>query len=200
MQGAALVLLSSVAQTVVSRPALAQEERFLPPAVVSAQLDSLERIALTDASQDRRVKAITRMASAGWITTEARRGAVPIEVRYPGVVERLARTYDKNDEYGIRYYVISLMMTQAEQAQAAAFLERVAQTPVEPGPAPPPGVMVVTDTPSLPTLAIGALLHVGPEGEAALRRLHAAGTVQEPGARRELENLAKRGLLPPGRP
>lgn len=176
-----------VAQLGLPEAAWGQRERFLPPAVVNAQLDSLERIVLTSPDADERRSAVTRISAPGWM-----RSGQPTEVRYPGVVARLARLYQQTNDYWTRYSIIRLLIPQVERAEAAALLERIAQ---EPGPPPaPPGVALVEDKWSLQEHAIGALNHLGTEGEAILRRLHARGAVQERTARAALERLAREGF------
>jgi hypothetical protein len=177
--------------------ALGQQDPFLPPSVVNTQLDSLEKVALTSGSPDARRAAVTRISAPGWIRSDQPEGPVSPEVRYPGIVARLVRIYQQSDDYWMRYSIIRLLIPQVERAHAIAFLEQVAQ---EPGtePAAPPDVALIEDKWSLQALAIGALTRIGPEGEASLRRLHAAGTVRERTARTQLERLAARGFRKAG--
>lgn len=165
-----------------------QEERFLPPSAVNAKLDSLERIALTSRNADQRRAAVTRLSAPGWMRSD-REG--PREVRYPGVVTRLARVYRQSDDYWTRYSIIRLLIPQVERTQAVGVLEHIAR---EPGPdtATPPGVAVIEDKWSLQTLAIGALARMGADGAESLRRLHASGSVQDATARAALAHLAAR--------
>jgi hypothetical protein len=186
------VLFATVASVFLHSEALAQQGPFLPAATVNATLDSLERVALSSKDPAQRRSAVLRISAYGWLTMEARRGTTPIEVRYPGVVDRLARIYHEIDGYWMRSAIIPMMMPQAERVEAASFLEQVAQEP-EDRPAPLP-VVVVDDNWPLQSLAVGALPYIGVEGEAALRRLYAAGTVTEATARAELEQFAKRGF------
>jgi len=179
--------------------ASAQRDRSLPATAVNARLDSLEQVALSSGSREQRLAAVARISAPGWLTMGARKGSAPIEVRYQGIVDRLVRIYQRNDDYWMRYSVIAMMIPQAERAEAAAFLEEVAEGPGE-QPVPPPGVVLVEDRSSLQSLAVGALTYLGAEGEAALRRLHAAGTVREALARAELERLASAGFRQSGRP
>lgn len=166
----------------------AQQDRFLPPSIVNAQLDSLEKVALTSLNPDERRAAVTRLSAPGWTRSDRELS----EVRYPGVVARLARVYRQSNDYWTRYSIIRLLMPQVERADAVAFLEGIAQ---EPGPPPaPPGVALVDDKWSLQELAVGALTHMGDQGEASLRRLHAGGTVREVTARATLDRLARRGF------
>jgi hypothetical protein len=120
----------------------------------------------------------------------------PSEIRYPGIVERLAKIYRESADYGLRYSIISLMIPQAERAAAIAFLEEVAAEEPQ-RPVSVPGVAVVDDSWPLQNEAIGALLYLGPPGRAALQRLHAQGTVREPMARATLDNLARQGFPDP---
>jgi hypothetical protein len=196
MRGWVTTALAAVAQLGTAGEARGQE-RFLPPSVVNAQLDSLERVALASPSPDERRAAITRISAPGWIRSE--QGEGPPAVRYPGIVARLVRIYRQSDDYWTRYSIIRLLIPQVERADAVAFLEQVAQ---EPGaePVAPPDVALIEDKWSLQALAIGALIRVGPEGEATLRRLHGAGAVRERTARAELERLAGRGFRKDGGP
>jgi hypothetical protein len=188
---AAAMIFACAAAVAAPGGAFGQQERFLPPSVVNAQLDSLERVALTSSSPDERRAAITRISAPGWMRSDQVEGRPA--VRYPGIVARLARIYRQSDDYWTRYSIIRLLIPQVERADAVAFLEEVAQ---EPGaePATPPDVALIEDKWSLQALAIGALTRVGPDGEASLRRLHGAGTVRERTARAELEHLASRGF------
>jgi hypothetical protein len=50
---------------------------------------------------------------------------------------------------------------------------------------------------SLQSTALAVLRQLGPDGEAALRRLHAQGTVRDSSARAFLERLARQGFPKP---
>jgi len=163
---------------------------------VNARLDSLERVALANRSFEQRLSATVGIASPGglWFVAHPGSETPPPEIRYSGIVERLVRIY-RRSEYSVRNAIISLMIHQAERAKAVAFLAEVAQ---EPAPPPVAGVAIVDDTWPLPYNAIMRLTHMGPEGRATLQRLQAQGTVREPMARAELEELARRGFRKAG--
>lgn len=194
---ATVVALIIVLHITVSGACFAQKGRDLPPASrVNARLDTLERLALTSPKGDERVSATIGVASPGryWFVANPQTEGPP-EVRYAGIVARLARIYRQAD-YRVRSLIVVYMVHQAERAQAAAFLGEVAQEPPEPASPAPPGVAVVGDDTRSPLQAdaIGALTYMGPEGRAVLERLHVAGTVTEPTARWYLEQLARRGF------
>jgi hypothetical protein len=75
------------------------------------------------------------------------------------------------------------MPYQAERTEAVAFLEEVARQPT---PAGRENLSVTEDVPMRrpgPGVAVSTLADMGPQGEAALRRLHAQGAVQDPRTR-----------------
>lgn len=201
------VVFSGVLHMTIADKALAQADTLeradkLPaPAVVNARLDSLEQIALTSNNPEARSAAVLAISAPGrwWQRTQDDQKTPPTAVRYPGIVARLARIYRQSDDYGVRYSIISLMMPQAERAEAVSFLEEVVE---EPGPdpvQPRPGAAVVANDAVFPLAyeAVGALTRMGPQGRAALQRLYVSGTVREPMARALLEKLARQGFERP---
>lgn len=176
-----------------SSPASGQEASPLPSrAAMNALLDSLEQVALTAGNPDERRTAVIAVASPGriWFAAQSRTGAPLPEVRYPGIVDRLARIYRQSEDYGVRSAIVDLMPLQTERPEAIDFLEEVAQ---ESGPE-----HAGKEWP-IPFKAVNALLHMPPEGQAALERLHAADLVRDPWARARLDRLARRGYRDPKR-
>lgn len=185
-----LVAVLSVVSTSATHEAFAQAHRIVPPALVNTMLDSLERVALTSPEADQRRAAITRISAAGW-TRRGPDSAVSLPP-YPGIVARLARIYRQTDDWSVRHAIMSLIIPQAERAEAVAFLAEVAREP--PAQAPPEGVFLDAPPSPLPAEAVGALTRMGPEGRAALQRLHNEGAVREPTARVYLDRLAQQGF------
>ena len=191
------LVLSFVLQIAVDDEAFAQANQFPPPAAVNAMLDSLERVALTSSNPDERARAVLAISGPGrlWISAPGANHTPP-GVRYPGIVDRLARIYLQSGKSSIRDVIVYWMLPQAERAEAAAFLAEVASQEAERSPPTPPGVLPVGHDTAfpLPYRAIDALTHMGPEGRAALERLQAQGTVREPSARVYLDQLAGQGF------
>lgn len=161
--------------------------RVTDPAPVDARLDSLEQIALTADDPEQRIDAVVRVGNAGLDgVAEACKEITPPDVRHPGVVARLASLYGQLDDDRPRNLIITLMMGQSERTDAVAFLERLARDPVRPE-------RRDEEARRLRQL-LNALSRMGPQGRAALERLHAEGAVQEPAGRRYLDQLAKRGF------
>lgn len=196
--GGTLLAFASVWQITVPDRVLGQAVIAPAPsqAWVNARVDSLVQVALTSA--DRRSQAVLGIAKFGewWMLTQRDVTAPPPEVRYPGIVARLARIYRQTDDYSVRGLIMGFMIHQAERTEAVAFLAEVAKQPADPPPPAPPGVGLVWDDTRFPLQyhAIGTLTYLGPEGRAALERLHAEGTVREPTARVYLDTLANHGF------
>ena len=168
------------------------------PAKVNALLDSVQQ---TAASPDGAWRAALIISGVGerWLTKPGAALSSPAQVRYPGIVQRLTRIYRGTRESTVRALIIGLMLRQAERAEATAFLSEVAQEPPDAAP-PTPGMAIVADDMSFPRQfnAISTLTYMGTEGQAALTRLHAQGTVREASARRYLDQLAQNGFRRPG--
>ena len=189
-----LMVLSVVLGITVPGRAFAQADRYLPLAAMNAKLDSLEHLALTSDNPDQRRSAVSAISGAGWLRSAL--DAPPPPPPYSGIVARLARIYRQSDDYWVRWSINSLMVPQAERAEAVAFLEQVAQEPLV---QPAPGDTVSVDAPTpLTSGALGALTLMEAEGRAALQRLYAQGTVRQPMARAYLEQLARQGFRKPG--
>ena len=169
-------------------PAQVHGAHYLTVEEMRAKLDTMEHIAVTAAGFERRISAVSAIAAAGAMGPPPGEAPPP---PYPGIVERLRRVYRQNaDNSPIRHAILGVMRTQFERVEALGFLGEVAQE------SPPPeatGVMR-NETFPLPWEAIEALSRMGPEGSAALQRLHADGTVHEPAARRHLEQMAREGF------
>ncbi len=112
-----------------------------------------------------------------------------------GVVARLARIYRAADPV-LRAQIVQLMAAAAELGPAAAFLARVAEEQAPPSPKPRPGIILVDDDMIGPIQfqAITTLPGLGPDGERALRALHARKRVTEARSRRFLDQLAASGF------
>jgi hypothetical protein len=197
--GCTLIVLLNVWQITAPAEASAQADSVRAPsqAWVNTRLDSLEQVAVTSGAGDRRWQAALGISGFGrrWMLTQRDVTAPPAEVRYPGIVARLARIYGQSDDYTLRDLIIGEMIQQGERAEAVAFLAEVAQAPPDPAPAVQPGVgRVWDDRFPLQFDAIGTLTYMGLEGRAVLERLHAQGTVREQMARAYLDQLARHGF------
>lgn len=181
-----------VAQT----DSLARAHDLPSPAWAEARADSLEQEVLTSADSERRWHATLSLAGPGrwWMRTQLDVTTPPREIYYPGVVQRLARVYRRSDDPAVRALIITMMIQQAERSQAAAFLEQLTREVPPPEPVPGDSVLVITDNRPAWLGMMGALMRMGPEGIAALQRLHAQGRVADPAARRYLEHLARQGF------
>ncbi len=145
--------------------------------VVTTLLDGLEDLAL-DSDENVRGVAVASLMTPG------RKVAGSPTIR--GIVDRLSRVYHQSRDYGVRTLIVSQMHLQIEEAEAAAFLEAVAQedNSLDSG----------SDRPPAHT-ALVSLTRMGPRGQAVLERLHAQGTV--PGiAKGYLEYLKQRDFQP----
>lgn len=200
-----LALLSCL-QASAAHAAVAQVDTVFgpygPPPILNARLDSLEAVALTSPDPNQRFLAVIGIASPGrfWFVAHPQAEVPPVSVRYPGIVDRLVRVYDRS-EYRERLEIISLMIHQVERSKAVEFLSAVAEEP-EPEPLQPPqGVIVVESDTEFPLQveAVGALTLMGPAGRATLERLHAQGTVREPMAEARLDTLANHSFQEPPR-
>lgn len=201
----ALMGLPGIWHLSIPRAATAQVEKVQTPsqARVNARLDSLERLALTSGESDERWRATLSISAFGrlWMLTQRDVTAPPAEVRYPGVVRRLAKIYQQSNDRTVRSLIIGDMIRQAERAEAATFLAEVAQEPPPAAVPSPPGVALVWDDSQFPQQfdAINTLMYLGREGQAMLRRLHSMGVVREPTARMRLDELARQSFKQQGR-
>jgi len=206
---AILLLLGGMSQVSIPTEVVAQARSSWPadlpaPDVVSRRVDSLERAALMSDNHDRQFDAALALLRPGtWWHRSSRDTVPPAEIRYPGIVARVARVYRESRDNGVRRLILRWMPYQAERTEAVAFLEEAAQeAPRESPPSPPPseGVIVGSDGFLLeagPTMVVSVLADMGPEGQTALRRLHANGTVRDSWARAALEKLASQGFRRP---
>lgn len=188
-----LAVLFTVGCAIAPAQASGQAQGYRPIGTMNVWLDTLERHVLSPDSCNHRMTSMITISGAGWVRTDVSSPPPP----YPGIVARLERIYRQTGECGLREAIVGMMGLQAEAADAAAFLARVAQdqeVPQAAAPRPTPGVLVLVDTPPIQALAIGGLTFLGQPGEAALRRLYAAGTVRQRDAREQLEALARRGF------
>ncbi|HEV8355968.1 MAG TPA: hypothetical protein VGQ17_04285 [Gemmatimonadales bacterium] len=196
--GRLLALITLAVGTMASPEASAQARPHLTPQVTYQRLDSIGRAALTAPDHDQRAYAaltIVMLGAAKKTSDECVRGGRPAsEIPYPGIVDRLASIYRQSAE--LRSLIVERMRLQMECAKASAFLTAVAQEPSPPSEPVPPGVSLVNDNlgGSLQLQAVSELTYLGAEGEAALQRLYAQGTVRAPDARQELETLARQGF------
>ncbi|MGD8869236.1 MAG: hypothetical protein PVI01_16565 [Gemmatimonadales bacterium] len=193
LRTAKLLVTAGLLQLLVSAGASAQQDSLFvfPQEFVNAVLDSLERVALTSNDHDQRVTAVLGVSAPGrfWLYTQPGAEEPPAEIRYPGIVDRLARIYRQSDDYWLQLAIIDLMALQAERARAVDFLEQVAREshPEDAG----------TEWP-LPLEAVIRLAEMGAEGRAAVERLHAQNAVRNPSARAHVEGLIRRGFKKPG--
>lgn len=186
-------LACAIMQAMATGQARAQDS--LPPAaVVNASLDSLEQVALTSDSPDRRSAAVLAISGPGrwWMLTPGAEEP-PSEIRYPGVVARLVRIYRASDEYSLRHSIVRLMPLQAERAAAAAFLEGVATEEPEPPSVPPPGVAPVRDDSQifLQNDAVVGLLRLGPPGRGGAPATLRGGNSSGPDGQSDLGEVRK---------
>lgn len=177
----------------------AQAPPRLPPQVAYQRLDSLERVALTAASFNERLHAVTTIVGVAIGPSCEEAGGGPRQTRYPGIVRRLAGIYRQSQDPDLRHGIIEFMPMLAECAEVAGFLAAAAEeVPASPPPSPAGSVLVDDDLRgSVQSQAIGSLLRLGTRGEATLRRLHTQGTVREPLAKAALETLARNGFRRP---
>src|ERR1044071_9842940 len=111
--------------------AQAQGFRWSPPeslpslAQLNPWLDNMERIALTDSDPGKRSEAAYWVAFPGTLWVGSGAAEPPANIRYPGIVARLARIWRQGNHPNI----IPLIAQQAERADAAALLEEIAQEP-----------------------------------------------------------------------
>lgn len=97
----------------------------------------------------------------------------------PGVVGRIERIYDEASAHILRLTIVGGMGSVADRDAASVFLSGLA-----------------TKRGLEARHAVGSLQRLGAEGEAALRTLHAEGTVVDPWARCVLAKSAERGFRP----
>jgi hypothetical protein len=199
--GKVLMILAGLWQSSVPATAVAQVRGTWPPglppaAAVNRRLDSLERVVLTSDNPDQRSGAAVDLLSPGTWWHGNADSVPPSENRYPGVVARLARVYRQSNDLLVRQTILLSMPYQAERTEAIAVVEEAAHE-ANPVSAPRPGSITVDDTPRSPAIAVSVLTAMGPEGEVALRRLYAQGSVQDLRARRLLEELARQGFRRP---
>lgn len=155
----------------------------LPDSLVYRKLDSLVHVALTSPDHDQRVGATIGLLSFGnsWYRFRPERSATPPPaIPYHGVVRRVVTIFDGSDDPLLRRFIVRWINSQSEREEVVAFLLRLAEGP--PGPAS-------SEHATMPEEAVYSLAVMGPEGLAALRRLKAAGTVRDLGARGYLDDL-----------
>lgn len=158
-----------VARTVV-RP------QQYPAARVDSILDGLQSLVLNSSSSG------TRLASVYWLSVAGSSGsASPVD----GVVRRLDEVYRRSESRQIRVAVANTLLSQNDAAAAVRVMEYIASEdrPEEHGSEAPAAYA-----------AVQGLLHMGSEGVAALRRLHAVDAVRNPFARSRLDRIAEDGF------
>jgi hypothetical protein len=149
---------------------LNNSHRF-PAQTVNAILTGLERLALS--SPDARVRV---GAASAFTTAGSRRNPRPI----PGIAQRMLRMYDRSQDRGVRRVLVSFMGRSAEPQVVIPFVRTLAiQDPH------------VADFPGAASHALATLAAME-GGRSVLQDLHARGLVRDPGARFELNELAKR--------
>lgn len=161
------------------------------PHLAYERLDSLEQAALTGATFDDRLHAVSTITSIGLGQGDCVRGPAPTTIKFPGLVSRLATIYRRSDDVTLRHVILDRMLWQAECEAATAFLTEA----VEDAPSAPQPVGMSDDLRSSPqSHAVDVLVAFGVRGEPALRRLHAQATVRDSSARANLEALSRRGF------
>jgi hypothetical protein len=143
-----------------------------PAQTVNAILTGLERLALS--SPDARVRA---GAAAAFTIAGSRRNPRPI----PGIAQRMLRMYDRSQDQAVRRVLVSFMGRSAEPQVVIPFVRTLAMQ--EPHAA---------DFPGAAGHALATLVAMEQGGRPVLQDLHARGLVRDPGARFELNELAKR--------
>ncbi len=146
-------------------------DSFLPERVDSL-LDGLERFAISSEHQRVQMMAFVTLSGGGMATSRR-----PL----PGIAARLVRIHENASTPHIRDEAVTRLGLQAEREVAVAALQRIA----------------VRDSAQQRSRegalrALSALSRLGPEGEAALRMLHARRLVREPTARHYMRELAIR--------
>lgn len=146
--------------------------------LVQAILDGFSHLAISSDDQG------VRIAAAIWMTIPGDRDRPP-EERVDGVVDLVIRTYSQSDDPAVRRTLANRVWRQADTEAAIAFLTSVATAnPPEERDAEWP----------TPYMAVRGLLHMGPQGHAVLRRLHAEGAVRNGFARGHLQLLVDNGF------
>jgi hypothetical protein len=200
ISGEGLVIYSLLVWMGMPVEAPAQAPPRLLPQVAYQRLDSLERVALTAPTFDERLHATSTIAGVAiGPGCEGDLGLPPSEIRYPGIVKRLAGVYRQSHDLKLRHAILDRMPMLAECAEVAAFLAEAAAEVPPPSPPLSPNMANWTDDlrGSLQSHAIGELLILGARGQATLRQLYAQGNVRESTAREGLEKLAREGFRRP---
>lgn len=142
------------------------------PARVDSLLDGLERFAIS--SEHRRVQGVALFRlSQGGMESSAR--------TIPGIAARLVRIHENSSTPHIRDEAVTMLGEQVERDVAVAALLRIAVRD-----------SAQQRSPEGALRAVWSLTRLGPEGEAALRMLHARGLVREPRARHSMREIAIR--------
>ena len=147
-------------------------------ATVSAVLDGLEQLAVTDSNERVRVAAVTWLASIGESSLENAQGF--------GVVPRLRALYRRTVIRSVRTAVVGKLGMQADSREAALMLESVASDTTQ--------AMSNEEWP-LAYHAVEALLLLGDDGRTTLRRLSQAKAIANPVARARLEQLSRSNFM-----
>ncbi len=173
----------------------ARPPRPLPQAAYQS-LDSLEEVALTGTTFRARQHAVSTITSIGIGQGNCVRGPAPTDVKYPGLVRRLASIFWRSQDTELRRSILALMLWQVECTDAVEFLAEVAQQA-------PSASEKYTGTVrdgvrvTLQADAVSILLNFGPRGEQVLRRLHSQGSVRDSSARASLDSLSRNGFRRP---
>ena len=106
--------LLAVAAIIPVREAASQDKPVQPTvAVVSARLDSLEKVALNDTTPGGRLRATAAIANVGEDSTDCANRS-PSAAAQKGVVRRLASIYWRSHDAEVRRSILGMMVSQAE--------------------------------------------------------------------------------------
>lgn len=144
-----------------------------PTALVDSLVLGLEQLALTGAHENIRSAAVSTLVFMGR--------------DLPDGTERVIRIFERSNDQRVRGNVLVLLPMTSQKSRALGFLRRVAVRSGGPQ--------------DEPAKAITSLAHLGSDGQAVLRELHASGAVRSQEARSRLTALARNGYREPtGRP
>jgi hypothetical protein len=142
------------------------------PARVDSLLGGLERFAIS--SEHRAVQSMA-------LITLSRGGMDNRRLAIPGIAARLVRIHENSSTPRIRDEAVTMLGEQVEREIAVEALLRIAVRDSSQQRSPEGALR-----------AVWSLTRLGPQGEAALRMLHARRLVREPTARHSMREIAIR--------
>lgn len=128
-----------------------------------------------------------RTAAAAYLLSLGDGRKLP-EDQWPAALDEIERVYDNSKDASVRWLIVTGVHRQGDRSAAVRFLTKVAKEDrAEEGGGENPGSY----------LAVRGLLLSGAEGQSALRRLHADGSVTDGVARAYLDEVATQGFRDP---